>query len=176
MIVRRADLKDLSACVLIDTSYTTEHVWQIRTEERPDEEILVTFHTIRLPRSVRAKPPRDSDALVEDWQRGECFLVAEHDGEIQGYLNMIVHPWHSVGWINDIGVQRKVRRQGIAGALLRSAFHWGKEQNLRTLVFETQTKNYPAICFCRKHGFAFCGFNDQCYRSQDIAVFFARSL
>jgi ribosomal protein S18 acetylase RimI-like enzyme len=176
MIVRRADLKDLSACVLIDTSYTTEHVWQIRTEERPDEEILVTFHTIRLPRSVRAKPPRDSDALVEDWQRGECFLVAEHDGEIQGYLNMIVHPSHSVGWINDIGVQRKVRRQGIAGALLRSAFHLGKEQNLRTLVFETQTKNYPAICFCRKHGFAFCGFNDQCYRSQDIAVFFARSL
>jgi ribosomal protein S18 acetylase RimI-like enzyme len=176
MIVRTGDLKDLSACALIDTAYTTEHVWQIRTEEKPYEQIVVAFHTIKLPRSVRARPPRDTDCLVEDWQRGECFLVAEQEGEIQGYLNMIVQPWHSIGWIKDIGVPRKYRRQHIGSDLLRGAFRWAREHNLRSVLLETQTKNYPTICFCRKHGFVFCGFNDQYYPNQDIAVFFARSL
>ena len=176
MSVRKGNLQDLSACVLIDTSYVTEHVWQIRTDERPYEQINVTFQTIRLPRSVRANPPRDSDCLVDDWQRGECFLVAEHEGEIRGYLNMVVQPWRAVGWINDLAVPRKLRRQGIASELLRDAFRWAREHNLRTVVLETQTKNYPAICFCRKHGFAFCGFNDQYYPNQDIAIFFARGL
>ena len=43
-------------------------------------------------------------------------------------------------------------------------------------MFETQTKNYPAICFYRKHRFVFCGFNDRYYTNQDIALFFAQSL
>ena len=91
MIVRKGDLKDLNACVLIDASYVTDYVWQIRTEERPYEEMVIAFQTVRLPRSVRAKPPRDTDYLVLDWERDECFLVAEEEGEISGYLDMIVH-------------------------------------------------------------------------------------
>ena len=176
MSVRKGNLQDLSACVLIDTSYVTEHVWQIRTEEKPYEQISVIFQTIRLPRSVRAKPPRDSDCLVDDWQRDECFLVAEHEGEIRGYLNMVLQPWRAVGWINDLAVTRKHRRQGIASELLRDALSWAREHDLRTVVLETQTKNYPAISFCRKHGFKFCGFHDQYYPNQDIAIFFARGL
>ena len=129
-----------------------------------------------MPRSVGARPPRDTECLVEDWQRGECFLVAELEGEIRGYLNMVVQPWHSVGWIKDLAVPRKHRRQRIGSDLLREAFLWAREHNLRNVLLETQTKNYPAICFCRKHGFVFCGFNDQYYPNQDIAVFFARSL
>jgi ribosomal protein S18 acetylase RimI-like enzyme len=175
MVIRRGDLKDLNACALIDTSYVTDNVWQVRTEERPYEEIVVTFQAIRLPRSVRAKPPRDTEFLVQDWQRDECFLVAEEDGEIRGYLNMVVQPWHSAGWINDIAVRKRCRRQGIASELLRAAFRWAREHGLRTVLAETQTKNHPAICLCRKHGFVFCGFNDQYYSNQDIAVFFARS-
>jgi ribosomal protein S18 acetylase RimI-like enzyme len=43
-------------------------------------------------------------------------------------------------------------------------------------MLETQTKNHPAICFYRKHGFVFCGFNDRYYTNQDIALFFAQNL
>ena len=173
MIIRNGDLKDLTASVLIETSYTTEHVWQIRTEERPYEEIAVNFRPVRLPRPVRARPQRDSDCLAEDWQRGECFLVVEEEGEIQGYLNMIAEPWQATGWINDMAVISNHRRKGIGSELLRHAFHWAREQGLRSVLAETQTKNHPAICFCRKHGFAFCGFREP-PGDQDPTLFWCR--
>ena len=176
MIIRKADLRDLNDCVLLDTSYATEHVWQVRTEEKPYEEIAITLHDIKLPRAMRARPPRGSDHLIEDWQQGGCFLLAEDEGEVRGYLNMILQPWLGAGWIKDLAVVPRHRRQGIGSELVRAAMHWARERALRTVLVETQTKNYPAICFCRKHGFAFCGFHDQFYPNQDIAVFFARGV
>ncbi len=176
MIVRRADLRDLNGCVSLDASYATEYVWQVRTEEKPYQEIAIALHTIKLPRSVRARPPRGSDHLVEDWQQGACFLVAEDEGELRAYLNMTVQPWPGAGWIKDLVVQGRYRRQGIGSELVRSALHWARERALHSVLLETQTKNYPSICFCRKLGFVFCGFNDQYYPNQDIAVFFARGV
>jgi len=176
MIIREGDLKDLNACVLIDNSYVTDYVWQVQAEERPYEEIVITFRTVRLPRSMRVSSPRDTDFLLQDWQREECFLVAEEEGEIRGYLDMTVQAWHRTGWINDMAVSKRYRHQGIGTALLRAALRWAKDHELRAVMLETQTKNYPAISFYQKHGFTFCGFNDDYYTNQDIAVFFVYSL
>lgn len=176
MIIREGDLKDLNACVLIDNSYVTDYVWQVQAEERPYEEIVITFRTVRLPRSMRVRSRRDTDYLLEDWQREECFLVAQEGDEIRGYLDMTVQAWHRTGWINDMAVSKRYRRQGIGTTLLRAAVRWAKDHELRAVMLETQTKNYPAISFYRKHGFTFCGFNDDYYTNQDIAVFFVYSL
>jgi ribosomal protein S18 acetylase RimI-like enzyme len=176
MTVRKGELKDLNACVLVDNSYVTDYVWQIQAEERPYEEMVVTFRTIRLPRSMRVTSARDTDYLLQDWQRGECFLVAEEEGEIRGYLDMTVQAWHRTGWLNDMAVLKRYRRQGLGTALLRRALRWAREHQLRAVMLETQTKNYPAICFYRKHGFVFCGFNDHYYTNQDIALFFVHNL
>lgn len=176
MIVRQGGLRDLNGCVAIDPSYATEYVWQVRTEEKPYQEIFITLHTIKLPRTVRARPPRDSDHLIEDWQGGGCFLVAEDEGELRGYLSMTVQRWPAIGWVKNLAVMDKHRRQGIGSDLLRAALSWARERGLDSVLLETQTKNYPAICFCRKHGFAFCGLNDHYYPNQDIAVFFVRGV
>jgi ribosomal protein S18 acetylase RimI-like enzyme len=176
MTVRKGELKDLNACVLVDNSYVTDYVWQIQAEERPYEEMVVTFRTIRLPRSMRVTSARDTDYLLQDWQRAECFLVAEEEGEIRGYLDMTVQAWHRTGWLNDMAVLKRYRRQGLGTALLRRALRWAREHQLRAVMLETQTKNYPAICFYRKHGFVFCGFNDHYYTNQDIALFFVHNL
>jgi len=87
-----------------------------------------------------------------------------------------VQAWHATGWLNNLVVGKRYRRQGIGGALLKAAIEWAREQGLRQLMLETQTKNYPAICFYQRHGFVFCGFNDHYYTNQDIALFFAQSL
>jgi len=176
MIIRQGDLKDLNACVLIDNSYVTDYVWQVQSEERPYEETVITFRTVKLPRSVRARSARDTDYLVHDWERGECFLVADEEGEVRGYLNMTVQAWHRTGWINHVAVSKKHRRQGTGTALVRAAFRWAREQGLRAIMVEAQTKNHPAISFFRKHGFVFCGFNDHYYLNRDIAVFFVRAV
>ena len=67
-------------------------------------------------------------------------------------------------------------RRKIASALLEQTIRWARLHDLNHLTLEMQTKNHPAICFARKHGFSFCGFNDHYYMNRDIALFFGKSL
>jgi len=89
---------------------------------------------------------------------------------------MSVQSWHLTAWVDNLAVATAYRRQGIGTALLNKAGEWARQRGLRRLMLEIQTKNHPAICFCQKNGFAFCGFNDRYYTNQDIALFFARSI
>ena len=175
MIIRPAELTDLKACLEIDHSYVTNHVWQMEEKEGKGR-VTVIFHTARLPRSMRVKYPKDYDNLLASWRRGECFMVAEEGGEVRGYLDLSVQAWHLTGWIDHLAVAKDYRRQGVGTALLKKAAEWGRQRGLGKLMLEIQTKNYPAICFCQKNGFAFCGFNDRYYTNQDIALFFARGI
>jgi len=68
------------------------------------------------------------------------------------------------------------RLRGIGSALLNAARRWAIDRNLRRLIVETQTKNYPSIRFLQKRGLTFCGCNDLYYPNQDIAIFFGQTL
>jgi len=74
-----------------------------------------------------------------------------------------------------MAVDRRYRRQGIGTALMRYARQWAWEQQLQSVVVETTTKNYPALCFYEKLGFEFCGYHDHYYPNQDITLFFAQT-
>ena len=173
--IRRAELVDLNTCIQVDASFATDHVWQM--EVRDSEEVVsVTFRTVRLPRPMKVGYPRDTDSLIEDWRKGECFLVAQQDDAVVGYVDMTVQPWNLTGWVNNLVVDKAHRRRGIGSALLHAAIRWGQEMHLSKIVTETQTKNYPAISFYQKNAFSFCGFNDRYYVNQDIALFFVQPL
>jgi ribosomal protein S18 acetylase RimI-like enzyme len=79
-------------------------------------------------------------------------------------------------WVTDLAVKRRLRRQGIASALLLAAQEWGAHQNSRNLVLEMQPKNDPCIHLALKLGFDFCGYNDRFYANHDIGLFFAKGL
>lgn len=173
--VRPAQSADLATLTALDHSYTTENVWQMEAREE-GEAVYVTFRNVRLPRSVRASPPRDPHHLVEAWNSRVCFLVAEDAGVLKGYLNLTLAPVPGVGWIADLGVERRFRRTGVGSVLLAAALQWARQNRLQRVVLETQSKNYPAICFAQKHGLAYCGYNDRYYPNQDVAVFFGANL
>ncbi len=177
MTIRPAELEDLKACLALDHSYLTEHVWQMDVHEG-DGLVEVTFRAMRLPRAVHVAYPRDREALLADWHRRDCFLVAtrEDEAQIVGYLTMAAHDWHKTGWVADLVVAPAHRRQGIATRLLRAGQEWARKAGLGRLMIETQTKNYPAIRLLERQRFAFCGYNDRYYANQDIALFFALSL
>ena len=82
----------------------------------------------------------------------------------------------STVWVNDLVVAKGARRTGVGSALLKAVAYWGHDQQMKWLILEMQTKNYPAISFCQKHGMTFCGFNDRHFANQDIALFFALAL
>jgi GNAT superfamily N-acetyltransferase len=174
-VIRSAELPDLEFCLALDPSYSTESVWQMDWDGQ-DSRVAVTFHTVRLPRSMRVAYPRGRDQLIAGWKRCDGFFVACQSERIVGYAALMAHTAEGVAWISDLVVERTRRRQGVGAALLNAAGEWAKSRGLRRLLIEVQTKNYPAICFCEKLGLAFCGFNDHYYANQDIAIFFARNL
>jgi GNAT superfamily N-acetyltransferase len=170
-----AELADLHKCLAISTAFMTDHVWQMDGHETNDV-VSSTFSTVRLPRAMTVRYPRDTDSLLDDWRLGECFLVADDGDEVIGYLDMAVAKWSRTGWVNNLVVAAPYRRQGVGTALLRAAGRWAQDNDLQKIMAETQTKNYPAICFYQKNSYRFCGYNDQYYVNQDIALFFVLHL
>ncbi|MGB8646582.1 MAG: GNAT family N-acetyltransferase [Anaerolineae bacterium] len=175
MDIRPAQARDLDACLALDPSYETEYVWQMETNRIPGV-ISVGFRVTRLPRLMRVTVAPEREILTDHFEQGECFLVAEENGVIRGFLDLSVEPWKRVGWIHQMTVAPERRRRGIASALVHAAMDWAREQSLTTLMIEMPTKNHPAAALLQKHGFTFCGFNDRYYVSRDIAIFFAANV
>ena len=95
MIVRPALLPDLNACILLDHDTVTDHVWQMLVREESTQ-VNMTFQTVRLPRDMPAAYPRNLDQLLDHWQQGDGFLVAEVDGEVRGYVDLVAEPWQTL--------------------------------------------------------------------------------
>jgi GNAT superfamily N-acetyltransferase len=136
----------------------------------------VVFRTVRLPREIRISYPRQGEDLMAGWWRRDAFLVAEMDGEVSGYVALTIQPEHGLAWAGDLVVDRSRRRGGIGAALLQAAAQWGCKHDLVRLTVEVQTKNYPAIQFCKACGLNFSGYNDHYWTTEDIAVFFTGRL
>lgn len=171
--IREATDADLAACSMLDNAYETEYAWQIDVR---DEEgaIVVGFRTVRLPRAMRVTYPRDEGTITLDHRIGGEFLIAETAGVVCGYLIMRYDVPRSAAWVTDLMVGRAWRRRKIGTALLQEAYNRAQAKRLQRLTVETQSKNYPGICFCQKNGFTFSGFNDQYYPNHDICLFFGQ--
>jgi ribosomal protein S18 acetylase RimI-like enzyme len=138
--------------------------------------IAVGLRTVRLPRVMRVVYPRDPDMLASTLQKGDCFLVAETSKVVRAYLCMRFDAGPANAWVTDLAVGRFWRRQKLGSALLGEAYSRARDQRMRLLTVETQTKNYPGIVFCQKQGLSFCGFNDRYYPNHDIALFFGQNV
>lgn len=175
MHIRNAHPSDLEACLNLDHSVVTDHAW--RMEEREHEGgITITFQPVRLPRQVRLPYPRQGDDLVAGWEGCDLFLVASDGGRVCGYATVRAFPGHGLAWVQDLVVDGAWRRQGGGSSLLREVIAWSEERGLSRLALEVQTRNYPGVCFCRALGLSFCGYHDQHWRTQDIALLFGSNL
>ena len=169
--VRPAIATDLPYLMAIDHRYRTEYVWQMDLQIDPAE-INLKFRKTRLPRAVRHDYPRNHERLADEWTHRSGLLVALHDGKPMGYISLMVGVIPDTTLVTDLAVVLHLRRQGIGTAMVRASILWGKKLGLRRLMVTLQTKNYPGIHFCEKHGYVFSGFNDHYYPNGDIALFF----
>ena len=172
--VRPTIAGDLPRLMGMDHSISSDCVWQL--ELRKDgSQIIATFREVRLPRSIQLSYPYNPFSLGDDWMRKSVMFTAVADNAPVGYVVLIERSTSLVS-ITDLVVSPEARRRGAGGALARAAEEWSLKRGHRKLFLETQSRNYPAICFAQKHGYEFCGYNDHYYLSQDIALFFARAL
>lgn len=174
--IRPATVEDLPFLIKIEHSYQSLYVWQM-DRSLEEGQILVNFRLTRLPRPVKVEST-GAHPLVneENSSRYQAVLIACFQQVPVGYVGISDQIIPKTVWITDLVVREDLRRQGIGTALMLGAQEWGIEHQYRKAIFETQSKNHPAIQMARKLGYEFCGYNDNYFANQDIALFFSRSL
>ncbi len=173
--IRKANSSDIPALMALDHGYSTDHVWQMAVDSIP-EQVGVTFREVHLPRPMRVIYPRNPERLADEWTLHAKLLVAATEEELIGYVTIIEGPALESGWILDLVVSLRCRRQGVASRLLQAARDWCRDNDMKRMFIEMQSKNYPAICLVRKYGFVFTGYSSHYYPEQDIALFFSLEL
>jgi len=173
--IRSAVASDLSALMAIDHSCQTEYVWQMDVV-REEDQVGAIFREIRLPRPVSVVYPRRVSGLSESWNRRSGVLVAVIGKQTVGYVRTSDSILPNTAWLLDVVVSPRFRRQGIASTLVLAAQSWGVDRKNHRAMLEMPSKNSPAVHLAQKLGYEFCGYNDQYYETQDIALFFGRSI
>jgi ribosomal protein S18 acetylase RimI-like enzyme len=171
--IRPAISNDLSALLALDHTTESDYVWQMDVQH-VDGQIGAIFREIRLPHSVTVAYPRTVSELSESWNQRSGVLVAMVGGQIVGFVRTNDGIVPHTAWIIDLVVASRYRRQGIASALILAAQSWALQRKNNHIVLEMASKNHPAIQLAKKLGYEFCGYNDQYYETQDIAIFFGR--
>jgi ribosomal protein S18 acetylase RimI-like enzyme len=173
--VRPTVASDLARLMGLDHSITSESVWQLELR-RDVGQSTIMFREVRLPRSIPVSYPRNPFALADDWAKRSMMYTALIEQSIVGYISLIERSMDSTIYITDLVVNTPNRRQGVASALLGAAQEWATGRSNRRVILEMQSKNLPAIRLAQKFGYEFCGYNDQYYLTQDVALFFAKPL
>jgi len=173
--VRPAVAPDIPRLMALDHTSISDYVWQLELR-RDAAQVTVSFREVRLPRSIDVKYPRDPFSLNDEWNRRDLLLVAVHEEKPVGYISITEEHTSAVAWVTDIVVTSDLRRRGAASALLTAAQAWALGRGVRRLILVMQSKNQGCIRLAQKFGFEFCGYNDQYYPTQDVALFFGRAL
>ena len=166
---------DLPRLMAIDHACLSDYVWQLELR-RENAQVTASFREVRLPRSVLVTYPHDPLSLADNWQRRDVMLAVVAEDVPVGYLCASVRNAGTIAWVTDIVVSQERRRQGAASALLMAAQDWALDRGVKRIVLEMQSKNQPCIRLAQKFGYDFCGYNDQYYPTQDVALFFGRAL
>jgi len=173
--IRPIVANDLPRLMAIDHSCLSDYVWQLELR-REAGQVTSNFREVRLPRSVVVAYPRNPLSLADEWNRRDVVLVALDEGTPVGYVSASEEHTAAIAWVTDLVVGHEQRRQGVASALLAAVQTWALERGVKRLILEMQSKNQPCIRLAQKFGYDFCGYNDQYYPTQDVALFFGRAL
>ncbi|HKY54594.1 MAG TPA: GNAT family N-acetyltransferase [Anaerolineales bacterium] len=173
--VRPAVASDLPRMMAMDHSSLSDYVWQLELR-REASQVVANFREVRLPRSIEVRYPRNPSSLADEWMRRDLVLVALNDGIPIGYLSVLEDRASAIAWVIDMVVVPIQRRKGAASALLVATQTWALERGIHRLILEMQSKNHACIRLAQKFGYDFCGYNDQYYPTQDVALFFGRAI
>ena len=89
------------------------------------------------------------------WNEAAAIVVAEgEDGTVLGYAG--VGTVLDEGYIDNVAVDPRFRRQGVADELVAALARFGRAK-LAVLTLEVRASNAPAIALYAKHGFQEAG-------------------
>lgn len=102
-----------------------------------------------------------SEKMLREELGGGIFLVAEQDGEVQGYVGC--QTVLDEGYITNVAVSPDFRRRGVARRLIAELIARAKEKGLAFVTLEVRESNAPAITLYAGAGFAPVGTRKNFY-------------
>ena len=93
-----------------------------------------------------------SEKMLREELGGGIFLVAEQDGEVQGYVGC--QTVLDEGYITNVAVSPDFRRRGAARRLIAELIARAKEKRLAFVTLEVRESNAPAMALYTGAGFA----------------------
>lgn len=168
---------DIPYCLALESEFQSDHVWQMTVQEVGDE-VQVSCRKQRLPRQLESRHVTDPQQLELSLRRNHCFVIVQDKitNHILGYVSMRVDETSHVAYLQDLVIDKPYRRRSLGSRLVHVARVWASEYDLRQILFEIPTTNYPCILFAKALGFRFCGFNDHHFANREIAIFFSLSI
>jgi streptothricin acetyltransferase len=174
MLIRPLVPADLPLLKTIDANFTSDRFLDVR---KSGDGFNLTWQLIERP----LDPPFVStdyhladyelDEIAERLRRGDgLYLVIEAEARLIGLLDMECQAWRKAAMLWNLAIDRSFRGRGLGTELIRRALEWARAQQLRAIVLETQTNNYPACQFYRKQGFLLGGIDDHFYSNEDVAL------
>ena len=141
--------------------YVTDRIYEVDCRENG---FLLTLAPLAAPTEKSF-----TDELFAPWLEEPVALGAFQGDTLAGVAEGSREAWHDVFRVSNILVEEPFRRRGLGGALLeRMVAHARTLPGCRGVILETQTCNYPAICFYQKHGFSLSRIDIREYSNQDI--------
>lgn len=108
--------------------------------------------------------PWSRQALADELENDSAFFfVAETDGEVSGYVGLMITSGQS--YITNIAVFPKFRRMGIAKMLFERLFSIAEKCDLEFISLEVRPSNYNAISLYKSLGFEEIGLRKRFYRN-----------
>jgi ribosomal protein S18 acetylase RimI-like enzyme len=165
--IRPATEADFPALTRLDLTYPTDRYLSLeRTGEGPEHTFSLRWRN-RVPAPMAVYDTLTVERLCGALEKTDLFLVGEVEGEVLGYLMIVVPSWTDAAEITDFAVDIAERRTGIGSALIQEAAIWARGRNYRSLWVEPRTDNHAAISFYISTGFRVSGFNDRMYSNSD---------
>lgn len=105
--------------------------------------------------------------LYEEWSQG--FLVAEHEGQVIGFIVLVLTP-EGNGRVFALAVDSNCRGMGVGRTLLKAAFNTLRKRKIGFVRLEVRVSNYIAQQLYRSMGFLEVGFIPFYYKDGEGAI------
>ncbi|MGZ4856940.1 MAG: ribosomal protein S18-alanine N-acetyltransferase [Methanobacteriaceae archaeon] len=135
----------------------------IREFKRPDVKRVLEIEFASF------KDPYPSHILLDIYNLGAGFLVAQQDNIIVGYIIFWIK-FEDEGHIISIAVDQKFRRQGIGTQLVKTTLEIFKKYNIRNIQLEVRVENKKAREFYQELDFVEKNFTPHYYEDGEDAV------
>jgi ribosomal protein S18 acetylase RimI-like enzyme len=107
------------------------------------------------------------DVILADWLEDSAAYGAFEGDRLVGFAEGFLEKWNNRYRISNICVfENADRRSGTGTKLMESILEEAARSGARMAVLETQSFNFKAISFYKKHGFQIIGFDRYAYSNR----------